>query len=145
MVFEAAGTSWVSSELHTPISDGSAPACPSKDTPVLLGFRSLSPRFHSPMANPKAIFYRKGALAEELCSLPLPSLAGSKVLQLPKPKYAFAGTCRAMQIPSSQGHTPLTCSWEKSSLQTGPHQSNYCRSLRGTSDTNPIFKEALRC
>lgn len=62
-------------ELRAPTSDGSVPACLSEAAPALLGFgfRSLSPQFHSPMANPKAIFYKKGALVKEPCCLPLPN------------------------------------------------------------------------
>lgn len=74
------------------------------------GFRSPSPRFRSPTANPKTIFYIKGVLVEEPHCLPLPSLMGKEVLQPPEPKYSFASMHRAMQIPSFQGQTLLTCS-----------------------------------
>lgn len=63
--------------------------------------------------------------------------------QLPEPKYTFASMRGATQIPSAwEQHAPIPHSWEKSSLQKGPHQRNYYKSLMSTSNTNPIFKEA---
>lgn len=83
---EAGGTLSGLSELPTPISAGSDPACPSE----VAGLWLWEP--FSLILQPKsASFYRKGAVVEEPCCFPHPSLTGREVLQLPEPKCPQVG------------------------------------------------------
>lgn len=91
-----------------------------------------------PHGQHKSYFFLQKGSSGRRTTLPSSTQPHGKFCNCSSPSMFLLAT----QIPTSQGHTPLKRSWEKSSLQKCPRQSDYRGSPRGTSDTNPIFKEA---
>jgi len=102
LVLKAGGMSWDSSELHAPISDGAASACPSKVTPALaLALGALLHDFKAPGTTQKLFSTKRELWLKSHVAFLYPAPQEMKFCNPPEPKHASASVCRATQIPSS--------------------------------------------